>query len=56
LKFYKDKDNYIQNPKRPPKPKRSKYELDNEFNARMLEWNASLPYKKEVKTTGNVIT
>jgi hypothetical protein len=56
LEFYNDEDSYIERPKRPPKPRRTMYESDEEFNTRILEWKASLPHEKEVKPKGNAMT
>ncbi len=53
---YNDENNYIQRPKRPPKLRKSKYELEEEFSNRILEWEASLPHEQEVKPKGNAIT
>lgn len=56
LEFYNDENDYIEKPKRPPKPRKTMYESVEEFNARILEWNASLPHDKEVKVKGNAMT
>ena len=56
LEFYNNKNNSIQKPKRPSKPRRLRYKLDKEFNTRILGQQALLPYKQEVKPKGNTIT
>jgi hypothetical protein len=56
LEFYKDEEEYIQQPKRPRKPIRRKYDSEEDFEARMLEWEALLPHKQEVKPKGNGMT
>ena len=32
------------------------YEIDNNFNTRVLEWQALLPHNQEVKPKGNAMT
>jgi hypothetical protein len=56
LEFYNDENDYVQKPKRPPKPRKSKYQSDEEYNTRVLEWEASLPHEQEVKPKGNAMT
>ena len=56
LKFYNDENDYIEKPKRPPKPRKTMYESPEEFDTCVLEWTASLPHKKEVKVKGNAMT
>jgi hypothetical protein len=56
LEFYNDEDDYIQKPKQPPKPRKSKYESNEEHNTRILEWEASLPHNQVVKPKGNAMT
>jgi hypothetical protein len=59
LEFYKDEKDEnegIIKPRLPPKPRKSKYESESEYNTRLLTWQASKPHNKEVKTTGNAMT
>ena len=56
LYFYYDKEEYIKRPLCPPKPCTRKYESSEDFQARMREWEASLPHKQVVKPKGNTIT
>lgn len=45
LEFYNDEEEHIERPRRPPKPRIRKYESDEEFRARMREWEALLPHE-----------
>jgi len=56
LEFYNDEEEYIEQPKRPPKPHYYKYELEEEWNSRLLEWEAATGYEKVVKPKGNAMT
>lgn len=56
LEFYNDEEDYIQKPKLPPKPRKTMYESQEAFDARILEWQALRPHIKEVKTKGNGMT
>ncbi len=56
LEFYNDENDYVQKPKRPPKPRKSKYESEEEYNKRILEWEASIGHEQEVKPKGNAMT
>jgi hypothetical protein len=56
LVFYHDEEEYTQRPKRPPKPRRRSRETDEEFQARIREWDALLPHEQVVKPKGNSMT
>ena len=56
LEFYNDEKDTVIQPPRPPKPRKSMYESQEEFNGRLLEWEASLPHQQEVKPKGNTMT
>lgn len=57
LQFYNDENDppEIKIPK-PKKPRKSKYETDEQYNQRVKEWEASLPHDVEVKPKGNAMT
>ena len=56
LYFYHDEEEHIERPPRPPKPRTRKYETNDEFQARLREWEASLPREQVVKPKGNAMT
>jgi hypothetical protein len=57
LIFYHDEEEHIKQPPHPPKPRcRPRTETQEEWEARLLEWEASLPHQVEVKPKGNSIT
>lgn len=56
LEFYKDEVEYTEKPKRPPKPRKTMYESQEEYQSRILEWEAAIPHEKEVKPKGNAMT
>ena len=56
LEFYNDENDSIIKPKRPAKPRKSRYESDKEFSIRMLQWEADLPHEAEVKPKRNGMT
>ena len=59
LEFYNDEHEvapYTEKPKRPSKPRRSRYETDEEYKARVQEWEAEKPHEVEVKPKGNSMT
>lgn len=57
LEFYNDEEDYTEHPPMPPKPRRRpKTESDEEFVARMREWEALRPHEVEVKRGGNHMT
>ena len=56
LEFYNDEKEYTEQPKRPPKPHHYKYELEEEWNSRLLEWEAATGHEKVVKPKGNAMT
>ena len=43
-------------PKRPRKPRRRKYESEDQWNERLAVWQAQLPHEREVKPKGNAMT
>jgi transposase len=57
LIFYHDEEVVEVQPKPPtPRPRKWKYELQEDFNNRLREWEATIPPKKEVKPKGNAMT
>lgn len=56
LYFYHDEEEHIERPPRPPKPRTRKYESSDDFQARLREWEASLPQEQVVKPKGNAMT
>jgi hypothetical protein len=56
LEFYNNENDYIQKPKRPPKPRKTMYESTEDFESRIREWEASIGHEKEVKAKGNAMT
>jgi hypothetical protein len=56
LHFYHDEEEHIERPPRPPKPRTRKYETSDDFQARLREWEASLPQEQVVKLKGNAMT
>jgi transposase len=56
LEFYNNENDYIQRPKRPPKPRKTMYKSAEEFQYCLDKWDTSLPHKQEVKPKGNAIT
>jgi transposase len=56
LKFYNDEEEHIEQPRRPPKPRKTMYEADEAFQARLREWEAMLPHMQIVKPRGNAMT
>lgn len=56
LEFYNDENDYIQRPKRPPKPRKTMYESQADYDMRILEWQATLSHEVEVKPKGNAMT
>jgi hypothetical protein len=56
LTFYHDEESHIQQHKRPPKPRQSKYEDNEQFKLRLDEWEALPPHPVEVKPQGNSMT
>lgn len=56
LKFYNDENDEIQPPPRPRKPVKRKYESQEDFEARIREWEASIGHEREVKPKGNAMT
>jgi hypothetical protein len=56
LEFYHDEEEYLEPPKRPQKPRRSKKLSEEEYQARIMEWEAKIGHWKEVKPKGNSMT
>jgi len=56
LIFYNDEEETTTKPKRPRKPRSRKYETDEKFAYRLLEWRASMHHDLEVKPKGNAMT
>ena len=56
LIFYHDEEEHEQQPKAPPKPRRSKYKPEEQYQKEVIEWEASKPKKEEVKPKGNSMT
>ena len=56
LEFYNDENDHIQPPKRPSKPRKSRYETDDQFRQRLIDWEANLPHEVEIKPKGNSMT
>ncbi len=46
LEFYKDEPEYTEKPKRPPKIRKSKYMSNEEYDSKILTWEASLPTRR----------
>jgi hypothetical protein len=56
LEFYHDEEDSIEPPTRPAKPRKSKYQSEDEYKARIVEWEAAIGHEKEVKPKGNSMT
>jgi hypothetical protein len=56
LIFYNNEQESIEKPKIPPKPRKSRYESQEENQSRVDYWDASKPHVEEVKPRGNAIT
>ena len=56
LEFYHDEEDKTVQPKRPRKPVKRKKESEEEFGARIKEWEATKPHEREVKVKGNSMT
>jgi hypothetical protein len=56
LEFYNDEEEHEEQPKSPPKPRKSKYESADDYNKRLKVWEAEKPHKVEVKPKGNAMT
>jgi hypothetical protein len=56
LEFYHDEEEYTKKPERRPRPRKSKYELEDEFKLRIAEWEAEAPHEVVVKPKGNAMT
>ncbi|PQE06049.1 phosphoribosylformylglycinamidine cyclo-ligase protein [Rutstroemia sp. NJR-2017a BBW] len=56
LEFYNNEEEYIEKPKRPCKPRKSRYETEEDWNKRLIEWEVQIGYEKVVKPKGNSMT
>ncbi|KAE8451618.1 hypothetical protein EG329_003075, partial [Mollisiaceae sp. DMI_Dod_QoI] len=57
LEFYNDEEDKIEHPPYPKKPrKRPTTETEEEYQTRVLEWEAGKPHAVEVKVQGNAMT
>lgn len=57
LEFYNDEEEEVIQPPMPPKPRRRpKTESEDEYQARITEWEALKPHKVDVKPHGNSMT
>ena len=57
LRLYNDKEDHIERPPIPPKPRRRpKTKTEEEYYRRIAEWEATKPHAREVKVQGNAIT
>lgn len=57
LEFYYNEDDYITTPLMPLKPRRRPTtESEDEYQARLRDWEAQRLYKAKVKAGGNAIT
>ncbi len=56
IEFYNDEREVVRRPPRAPKPRKSKYEAEDQFQYRLLEWEAALPHPQEIKPKGNAMT
>jgi hypothetical protein len=57
LLFYHDEEEHTEQPLRPPKPRRRpRTETQEQWEARLLEWEALLPHPVDVKPKGNSMT
>jgi hypothetical protein len=57
LEFYKDEEEHEEQPPMPPRPRRRPTtESEDEYQARLREWEALKPHKVDVKPQGNSMT
>jgi hypothetical protein len=56
LEFYNDEEEHTERPKRAPKPRTRKWELEEEYKKRVEVWEAELPHQVVVKPKGNAMT
>ena len=57
LQFYNDKSGYLNIQKKPHKPRKSRYETEEEHQERVMKWKASLPHDVEdPQPKGNKMT
>jgi hypothetical protein len=56
LTFYHDEEPYTEQPKRLRKPRKSKYQSDQDYSEKLAAWEAMAPHPVEVKPKGNSMT
>jgi hypothetical protein len=56
LVFYNDEEEHTERPKRRARPRKSKFESEEEFQARIEVWEAEAPHEVVVKPKGNAMT
>ena len=56
LEFYNDEEEYEFRPSTRGRPRRSKYEPEEAYSQRVLEWEAERPHTRVVKPKGNAMT
>ena len=56
LLFYNDEKEYEMRPPRRARPRKWKYELPEEFEVRVKEWEAKNPHELVIKPKGNTMT
>jgi len=56
LELCHNKEDFVIKPKRPPKPRKSKYQSKEEYQAQIEMWEADLSHEKEDKPNGNAMT
>lgn len=56
LTWYHDEEPHTEQPKPPRKPRRTKYQTDEEYNQCIAEWKALVPHPVKVKPQGNSMT
>lgn len=56
LTFYNDEHDNLPKPKKPPKPRKSKYQSTETYQQKVKDWAANLPHDCEVKPKGNSMT
>jgi hypothetical protein len=56
LTFYHDEEPHTEQPRRPRKPRKLKYETDEQYSEKVAAWEAMAPHPVEVKPKGNSMT
>jgi hypothetical protein len=56
LQFYNDENDHLKPPKRPRKSRKSKYEMEEQYHNRVVEWKAHLPHEVDIQPKGNSMT